>query len=348
MGRKMLNPIEFKDGKITLLDQTRLPEREVYLEITDLERLADAIKKLSVRGAPLLGITGAYGLALTAYYTDSKEDFLSNLSEAQSLLSATRPTATNLFSMMDRIVTKAESWIEEYKFKDLKEKVIQEAKEIHREDERLCDAIGEESNKIIPEEATLLTHCNAGILATGGIGTALSGMYKAHKEGKSIDVFVDETRPLLQGARLTVYELMEEGIDVTLITDNMAGYFMKKGAIDLIIVGADRIALNGDTANKIGTYSLGVLADRNDVPFYIAAPTTTIDSSAESEDEIPIEQRGGEEIRRINNEFITRNDVKTSSPAFDVTEARLIDGIITEQGTIENPNKEKITELLNR
>ncbi len=330
----MLQPIQWTDGKIILLDQTKLPRAEEYLEITRLEGLIAAIKSLAVRGAPLLGIAGAYGLALAAYQSKSSDQLFDKLYEARERLAATRPTATNLFSMMDRVVECAEEFGEGVDVGVLKAAIITEALEIHDEDRELCESIGRVGNELVPADANILTHCNAGALATGGIGTALGVIYTAHKAGKKIKVFADETRPLLQGARLTVYELMAEGVEVTLITDGMAGYLMKAGEIDLIIVGADRIASNGDTANKIGTYTLAVLAKENNVPFYIAAPSTTFDMDIESGAEIPIEERDGAEIKIINGELITRGDVKTASPAFDVTPAALITGLITENGVI--------------
>ncbi len=324
-------------GHLRLLDQTRLPTEVVFLECRDVRSVWQAIQRLSVRGAPAIGIAAAYGCVIGAQQGDFKA--------AAEYLATSRPTAVNLFwaiDRMSRVTPRTPSAL------------LDEARTIHREDASMCRLIGEHALAMIQDRIshkdplTFLTHCNAGALATGGIGTATAPMYLAHLQGRPIRVFADETRPLLQGARLTAYELNAAGIDVTLICDDMAGYVMRKQHVDVVITGADRIASNGDTANKIGTYPLAVLAKYHDIPFLVAAPSSTFDMSLADGDAIPIEQRAGEEITHGFGRRTAPEDVKTYAPAFDVTPAELITAIITERGVIMPVDSEHVRDVLNR
>jgi methylthioribose-1-phosphate isomerase len=333
-------PVEWKGDMVLLLDQTRLPAEEVYLEITDYREIMAAIKELKVRGAPAIGVAGAYGLVLGARQIIAKNrpSFLAQLHEVANLITGTRPTARNLswaIEKMELAAAKAKN-VEEIKILLLKE-----AKKIHNEEADATLDLSKYGAALIKDGSTILTHCNTGPLATTGYGTALGIVIYAHMQGKKVQVFADETRPLLQGARLTTWELRKIGIPVTLITDSMAGYFMKKGKIDCVIVGADRIAANGDTANKIGTYSVAVLAKENGVPFYVAAPTSTFDLSLSSGNRIPIEQRNPAEVTHIKGIAIAPRYVNASNPAFDVTPNRYITAIITEKGIIRKPFKNR-------
>jgi len=334
------------DGYLELIDQRRLPEEFVKLQCRDVETLFDAIKMLAVRGAPAIGVSAAYGLilALQKLKTDeSIKNALESLAGARDYLASSRPTAVNLFWALGRVWHAASSAIT---LKQLREVVLQEANAIYQEDVEMCRRIGEHGEKFIKNGAEILTHCNAGALATAGQGTALSPMFEAHKKGKKFKVYADETRPLLQGARLTAWELKQAGIDVRVICDNMAGWLMKQGKINAVITGADRIAANGDTANKIGTYSLSILAREHNVPFYIAAPSSTFDLSIKSGTEIPIEQRSAEEVTTFAGTQTAPAGVEVYNPAFDVTQATDIAAIITETGVIENPNIENIAQIL--
>lgn len=316
-------------GHLRLLDQTQLPTTMTYLDCTEVQQVWDAIKRLSVRGAPAIGITAAYGCVIAAQK--------GTLSESIEHLATSRPTAVNLFWALGRI-------------RDLNtsdpQTILDEAIRIHEEDARMCLAIGETAAELIPEAGGVLTHCNAGALATGGIGTATAPMYHAHNLGKKFSVYADETRPLLQGSRLTAWELGAEGVDVTLICDDMAGRVMREGKINVVITGADRIAANGDAANKIGTYALAVLAKHHGIAFYIAAPSSTFDFDLASGDDIPIEQRDPEEIIAGFGKATAPENVQTYNPAFDVTPAELITGIITEKGLIQPPSTQTIAEKL--
>ena len=327
----MIKSIEWCGDSVRFIDQTKLPLEETYIRTNDYQILADAIRKLKVRGAPLIGIAAAYGVAFTAIHSDEKDyqSFRQNIHKAIKELSSTRPTAVNLFRALERMknILSLSSDIDEMKIS-----LVDEAKKIHLEDEEMCRKIGENGAKLIPQTASILTHCNTGALATGGEGTAQSIITTAHRLGKSIRVYVDETRPLLQGARLTTWELMKHGIDVTLITDNMAAFLMQQKKIDLVVTGADRIAANGDTANKIGTYSVAVNAKHHSIPFYIAAPTSTIDQSIISGQYIPIEERNADEIVHGFGKRTAPEGVKVYSPAFDITPFSLITAIITDTG----------------
>ena len=340
------------DGFLELIDQRLLPSEFVKLQCRDTEQLFDAIKTLAVRGAPAIGVSAAYGLVLGLQKlksADSLKQGLKALSESADYLASSRPTAVNLFWALQRVRKSAETFVNsnsDATIQELHEAVLAEANAICQEDEEMCRQIGENGQKFIKHGAGILTHCNAGALATAGQGTALSLMFEAHKNGKKFKVYADETRPLLQGARLTAWELKQAGIDVTLICDNMAGWLMKQGKINAVITGADRIAANGDAANKIGTYSLSILAREHNVPFYIAAPSSTFDLDIKSGAEIPIEQRSADEVASFGERKTAPDDVDIYNPAFDVTEAKDIAAIVTERGVIERPNFEKVSEHL--
>jgi methylthioribose-1-phosphate isomerase len=330
----MLPTVEWKDGKVRMIDQTLLPLKVVYQEYTDYREVTRAIRDLVVRGAPAIGVSAAMGVALGAQKieTTSSTDLLEQLKPICAEISTARPTAVNLFWAIQRMKTFAEQH-SRLSVSALKEALIEEAVRIGEEDIEVNRTMGFFGAEFVRDGDTILTHCNAGSLATAGFGTALGVVYAAHEQGKRIHVFADETRPILQGARLTAWELMEEGIDVTLITDNMAGHFMKKGMIDLVVVGTDRTVANGDVANKIGTYSVAVLAREHGIPFYVAAPTSTIDHSMPSGEHIPIEERDPTEVTHIVQKIqVAPSGVKVANPAFDVTPARYITAIITEKG----------------
>ncbi|MFH1562565.1 MAG: S-methyl-5-thioribose-1-phosphate isomerase [Nitrospirota bacterium] len=310
--------IKWEDAQLKIIDQTRLPEELVYLECNTPEEVAEAIKALRVRGAPAIGVAAAYGVVLG----------IDKIDETIKLLAGTRPTAVNLFWALQRM----ENCAKNHKGYGLKESLLNEAISIHEDDKEKCRKMGEYGASLIKDGDTILTHCNAGALATGGMGTALAAIYTAKAQGKKIKVFADETRPLLQGARLTTWELQQAGIDVTLICDNMAAVVMKQGKINLVIVGADRIVKNGDVANKIGTYGVAVLAKEHNIPFYVIAPTSTFDLSLEDGSQIPIEERGADEITYGFGKRTAPVGINVYSPAFDVTPNRFIKAIVTENG----------------
>lgn len=329
----ILKPIKWEDGKVVIIDQTRLPTELVYESYTDYKELVEAIKQLKVRGAPAIGIAGGYAFVLGINALKEENNINEFLNEsvkiAQEIIRA-RPTAVNLawaVNSLKDLLYKNKNKSQE----KIKQLLLQKAISIHNDDIDMCQKIGENGNALIKNGMKILTHCNAGALATGGYGTALAIIYKAFESGKEISVYASETRPLLQGARLTAWELLRAGIDVTLITDNMAAWTMKTKQIDCVIVGADRIALNGDTANKIGTYGLSILAKNHNIPFYVAAPSSTLDLSISSGDKITIEERSSAEITRFGNVQIAPASVKTYTPAFDVTPAENINAIITEK-----------------
>ncbi|ADA66124.1 translation initiation factor, aIF-2BI family [Thermotoga petrophila RKU-10] len=334
--------MEWSGDSLKLLDQRKLPFIEEYVECKTHEEVAHAIKEMIVRGAPAIGVTAAFGyvLGLRDYKTGSLTDWMKQVKET---LARTRPTAVNLFWALNRM---EKVFFENVDRENLFEILENEALKMAYEDIEVNKAIGKNGAQLIKDGSTILTHCNAGALATVDYGTALGVIRAAMESGKRIRVFADETRPYLQGARLTVWELMKDGIEVYVITDNMAGWLMKKGLIDAVVVGADRIALNGDTANKIGTYSLAVLAKRNNIPFYVAAPVSTIDPTIKSGEEIPIEERRPEEVTHCGGNRIAPEGVKVLNPAFDVTENTLITAIITEKGVIRPPFEENIKKIL--
>ena len=330
--------IEWVDGRVRLIDQTRLPNefKQIYCE--DVNSIWEAIQSLRVRGAPAIGIAGALGAVLGIWNSEATNyaDFAAELKRVTDYLATSRPTAVNLFWALNRIKETAAKH-SHLPIAELKQVLLEEALQIIEEDRAMCRAIGRHGLNLIRNDDTILTHCNAGGLATSDYGTALAIMFTAHEAGKNIRVYADETRPLLQGARLTTWELMQAGIDVTLICDNMAAQVMKEGKVQSVIVGADRIAANGDTANKIGTYSVAILAKEHEIPFYVAAPTSTLDFSLATGELIPIEQRGAEEITEGFGKRTAPEGVKVYNPAFDVTPARLITAIITEKGIARPP-----------
>jgi len=332
----MILPIEWREGSVRFLDQTRLPLEVSTICTKDYRILVDAIRTMKVRGAPLIGISAAYGVALAAAYTRSSDTFAfkKELCTAIDDFAATRPTAVNLFWALKRMrsVLDASSTISA-----ATAALLREAESIHREDAEMCERIGRNGAVLVPPKASVLTHCNAGALATGGRGTAVGVITVAAEMGKNIRVYVDETRPLLQGARLTMWELQQAAIDSTLITDNVAASLFRQGNIDLVITGADRIAANGDSANKIGTYNLAVLAHHHGVPMYIAAPGSTIDRTIETGIDIPIEERSPEEVTSSFGVRIAPEGIKVYAPAFDITPGSLISGIITDQGVFRYP-----------
>ena len=332
----MVNAVEWKDGAVRLLDQTKLPTEVVFVDCKEVETVARGIKELWVRGAPAIGITAAYGIALAAQKITAKsfDDFYKQLLPSCDLLAATRPTAVNLFWAIQRMKETAQARRNETP-DALKKILLEEAHAILREDIAMNRAIGKFGAALIRKNAGVLTHCNAGALATGGYGTALGVIRRAWEENKQIAVFADETRPVLQGARLTAWELAQDQIPVTLITDNMAGFFMKQGKIQCCVVGADRIAANGDTANKIGTYSVAILAKEHGIPFYVAAPSSTIDFNIASGDQIPIEERNHTEVTHLGGKQIAASGISIANPAFDVTPAKYITAIITDKGAFK-------------
>lgn len=345
-----MKPIIWEKGCLKLLDQTKLPLEEKIIECRSYQAVADAIRDMIVRGAPAIGATAAFGIVIGAKEVgviEDKKRWLEELKKIGFELKQTRPTAVNLAWAVERMLKKAEDNIQSG-IPQLQDILENEALEIAREDVESNYAIGRFGDELVPEGANILTHCNAGALATVGYGTALGVIRAAHSNGKKVHVFVDETRPFLQGARLTAWELDKEGIPFTLITDNMAGYIMSKGMVDLIVVGADRIAANGDTANKIGTYSLAVLAKEHNIPMYIAAPLSTIDMSLTSGKEIPIEERETDEVLFIKGKRIAPEGTRVFNPAFDVTPNELITAIITDKGIVKSPYKENLRVLFER
>ena len=321
--------LELINNQLRWIDQTALPLELIYKDSADYNEIITAIKRLEVRGAPAIGIAAAYGLVIAVdQHNDTSPEFVFAIGDK---FKASRPTAVNLFWAIDRMLEKYQTLVGTDKEKII-EALYQEATEIHAEDIRLCDAIGQAGAELIKDGDTILTHCNAGALATGGIGTALGVIYTCHQQGKKLKVFADETRPLLQGARLTTWELQQEKIDVTLICDNMAGMLMNQGKVDHVIVGADRVAKNGDFANKIGTYSVAVLAKENNVPFYVAAPYSTFDNEMESGESIIIEERAPEEVTEGFGKRTAPLGIPVYSPAFDVTQSELVSYYITEEG----------------
>ncbi len=334
------------DGFLRLLDQTRLPDLEDWINCFTVETLWEAIRSLRIRGAPAIGIAAAYGVCLQLRGKEgSTAKLVSEVHQAATYLATARPTAVNLFWALDRMRHCAAgcSLLSPEQFRV---RLLEEALTIHREDRAMCEAIGRWGASLLPEEATIITHCNTGALATGGIGTALGVVYTAAAQGRKVHVYVDETRPLLQGARLTVWELTRWGIPCTLICDGMVATLMARGKIDAVLVGADRIAANGDSANKIGTYALAVLARYHQVPFYVAAPSSSFDLTLASGNQIPIEERSADEIRSFRGVNLAPPHVPVWNPAFDVTPASLITAIICEKGIIRPVSRENIALVL--
>ncbi len=346
----MFGPLKWKNNELYLIDQRKLPTEEIWIKCSTADITAEAIVNMTVRGAPAIGVTAAFGIVIGLL---EREKNSINIDELRNYFYSlcdkfgkTRPTAVNLFWAIKRMRKQFDQLIEyEDDIERIIDLMIREAETIFKEDIATNQKIGENGLLFVEKGFNILTHCNAGALATAGYGTALGVIRSAHKDEKNIHVYVDETRPFLQGARLTAWELQKDNIPATLITDNMAGYLMSQGKIDMIVVGADRIARNGDTANKIGTYSLAVLADAHNIPFYIAAPYSTIDIDCKTGDDIPIEERDAKEVRMINGKYVSPEDISVYNPAFDVTPSRYIKAIITERGNLTEPFEENIKKL---
>ncbi|AGL02161.1 S-methyl-5-thioribose-1-phosphate isomerase [Desulfoscipio gibsoniae] len=344
-----METMRWVDGCLEILDQTLLPGKAEYIKCEQYTTVCDAICRLSVRGAPAIGAAAAYGLVLgaAALKPAGKDEFIAAVEQIARNLSVTRPTAVNLQWALDRMLRVLHNYTSG-NVEDLKETLLREAHAIYAEDLESNRRMGEFGEKLVPTNAAILTHCNAGALATAGIGTALGVIRAAHQAGKNISVYADETRPLLQGARLTTWEMVQEKIPVTLLTDNMAGYLMACGKVDLVIVGADRIAANGDVANKIGTYGVAVLAKEHGLPFYVAAPMSTIDFNIASGQGIPIENRDDREVTCFAGQQVAPEGVKVWNPAFDVTPAHLVTAIITDRGVARPPYTETLAALAGR
>ena len=342
----MVKTIEYIDGVVRMIDQTRLPLEKVFIDCKTVEEVGHAIKTMIIRGAPAIGVAAAMGVNLAAesIKADNFEKFFIELENKCNELAKSRPTAVNLFWAIERMkkVAKNHSNIS---LSELKVRLKKESIDILNEDIQANKNIGSHGQTLVQNGNSILTHCNAGALATAGFGTALGVIRASVNEGKNISVFANETRPFLQGARLTAWELKEDNIPVTVITDNMCGHFMRKKRIDLVVVGADRIAANGDVANKIGTYMAAVLARENNIPFYVAAPISTLDLSLESGEEIPIEERSGDEVLSIGGHRIAPEGVSAAHPAFDITPNHLITAIITDKGIAKNPYTENLKKL---
>ena len=337
----MIETIQWTEAGVVMIDQTKLPRQEVYVTCSNYQEVAEAIRSMVIRGAPAIGVAAAMGIALGMRDAATEQEF----EQICKTLAATRPTAVNLFWAIERM-RRRYAELRNEPTAEIREKLIAEAQRIRVEDIAINECIGRNGATLVPDGKTVLTHCNAGALATAGYGTALGVIRAAVASGKKIDVFAGETRPFLQGARLTVWELQHDHIPATLITDNMAGHFLHSGRIGCVIVGADRIAANGDVANKIGTYSLAVLAKENRVPFYVAAPVSTLDLTLPSGAEIPIEQRNGAEVTHIFGVAVAPDQTTVENPAFDVTPHRYVSAIITERGVAEPPYSESLSKLV--
>ncbi|MFA5291511.1 MAG: S-methyl-5-thioribose-1-phosphate isomerase [Phycisphaerae bacterium] len=339
------------NGCLELTDQRKLPAEFITIQCKTTEQLFNAIKTLAVRGAPAIGVAAGFGICLAAQQTENLKlsDAVKYIEEQADFLSKSRPTAVNLFWALERMKKTVCDFAEKNpnaEIDDMRKCLLSQAQKIYDEDVEMCRRIGLNGEKFIPAGGAILTHCNAGALATAGDGTAIAPIFEAQRKGKKFKVYADETRPLLQGARLTAWELKQAGIDVTLICDNMAGTLMKDGKINAVIVGADRITANGDTANKIGTYSLSVLAKTHNIPFYVAAPSSTFDLKSKNGSQIPIEQREPDEVLKFMDVQIAPAGVNVYNPAFDVTPAENITAIITEKGVVQWPTEEKIRKML--
>jgi methylthioribose-1-phosphate isomerase len=337
----MIETIQWTSAGVVMIDQTRLPREETYVTCTTYREVAEAIRSMVIRGAPAIGVAAAMGIALGMRDAGSDAEF----DQICATLAATRPTAVNLFWAIDRMRRRYRE-LQGTPLPELRQKLIDEAQRIRLEDIAINECIGRNGAALVPDNKTVLTHCNAGALATAGYGTALGVIRAAIAAGKHIDVYADETRPFLQGARLTVWELQHDGIPATLITDNMAGHFLHSGKIGCVVVGADRIAANGDVANKIGTYSVAVLAHENGVPFYVAAPVSTLDLTLASGNQIPIEQRASSEVTHVFGVPVAPDGTEVQNPAFDVTPHRYVTAIITERGVARAPYTESLSKLV--
>ena len=336
----MLPTIAWHEDDIVMVDQRKLPAAEVYVTCKNVNDVVKAIKTMVIRGAPAIGVCAAMALSLGAARSKATgtKQFTTEFQRNCDLLAATRPTAVNLFWAIERMKrTFSEGALAGESVEQLQARLRREADRIHDDDVASCRAIGAHGATLVPAEANILTHCNAGALATAGYGTALGVIRGAVEAGRKVRVLADETRPFLQGARLTAWELVKDGIDTTVITDNMAGAIMRQGDIDLVVVGADRIAANGDTANKIGTYSVAVLAKEHGIPFYVAAPCSTIDLSTKDGDTIPIEERSAREVTHVGAHQLAPDGAQVRNPSFDVTPHKYITAIITERGVFKPP-----------
>lgn len=342
----MIQTLEWTDSGVRFIDQTKLPTEETYVNCTTAEQVADVIRNMVVRGAPAIGVAAAMGIALGMKNSKAENgaDLKKEFDRIADLIGATRPTAVNLFWAIQRMSDKFEH-ARMRPVPQVKEVLIEEAKRMHAEDIAANQAMGRHGATLMPSAGGVLTHCNAGALATAGYGTALGVIRAAVEQGKKIHVYADETRPFLQGSRLTAWELMKDGIPTTVISDNMAGAMMKKGKIGAIVVGADRIAANGDVANKIGTYTVAVLAREHEIPFYVAAPFSTIDLATPDGSKIPIEERNGKEVTHIAGKQMVPDGVSVENPAFDVTPAKYVAAIITERGIARAPYQESLQKL---
>jgi len=333
-----MRTVEWDGGVVRMIDQRKLPHEYVEVEFTDYRDVATAIREMYVRGAPAIGAAAAYGLALAAVHSPAQDgpELMSDVRQAADVLRATRPTASNLFWALERMLARLESE-SAGDVSEIQQALLVEAEALADEDIQANKRMGEYGAGLIEDGYNILTHCNAGALATVDYGTALAPVRTAWKQGKQVHVYVDETRPRLQGARLTSWELMRDGIPMTLIADNAAGYFIQNGKVDIIFVGADRVVANGDVVNKIGTYKLAVVARENGVPFYAVVPTSTVDLSLASGDKVPIEERAAEEVTHVRGQPIGPEGVNVANPAFDVTPHRYVTGIITERGIVYPP-----------
>ena len=344
-----IKPIEYSNGVCRMIDQRLLPAQEVWLDYSDYQGVAEAIQTMVVRGAPAIGVAAAFGAAFAAAAIDANDfdEFEARFIPCCDVLAATRPTAINLFWALERMQRVAREQ-RALPISQLQQYLLNEALEIAAEDERINRAMGQHGQVLFPQQGRILTHCNAGALATGGYGTALGVIRAAVEAGKQIEVYADETRPFWQGARLTAWELQQDDIPVTVICDNMAGYLMQQGKIDAVIVGADRITANGDVANKIGTYTVAVLAKEHGIPFYVAAPLSTIDLNLADGSQIPIEQRDAREVTHCGGQQLVPDGVAVYNPAFDVTPARLVTVIITEQGIAQGDYLTQLARLVEK
>jgi methylthioribose-1-phosphate isomerase len=341
----MLPTIEWQDDAVVMVDQRKLPAREVYVRCRTAREVARAIKTMVIRGAPAIGVAAAMGLALGVRRSKAtgSTQLATEFYKLCELMADTRPTAVNLFWAIERMKSAfAAAATAGRSPAEITDAMVAEAHRIHDEDVSSCRALGAHGAEVVPATGRVLTHCNAGALATGGYGTALGVIRAAVEDGKQVAVFADETRPFLQGARLTAWELLRDGIDTTVITDSMAGPLMREGRVDVVVVGADRIAANGDVANKIGTYTVAVLANEHDVPFYVAAPVSTVDPSTPTGAEIPIEERSEREVTHVGSTRMAPEGAAIWNPAFDITPHRLIAGIITEHGICRPPFEESL------
>ncbi len=341
LKQQMVETIAWTPEGVVMIDQTRLPNETSFVTCSTYTEVADAIRGMVIRGAPAIGVAAAMGVALGALKSDDLETDMPAICD---VLAKTRPTAVNLFWAIDRMRGVYNS-AKHLGIAEVRAQLVAEAQRVREEDIAINRAIGQNGAPLVPDGKTVLTHCNAGALATAGFGTALGVIRAAVNSGKKIDVFADETRPFLQGARLTAWELQRDGIETTLITDNMAGHFLKSDRIGCVIVGADRIAANGDVANKIGTYGVAVLAKENNVPFYVAAPISTLDLSLESGDQIPIEERASKEVTHVRGVCIAPDGIQVANPAFDVTPNRYVTAIITERGVARAPYVDNLRKL---